>query len=84
MPITKSTTIEQMIQDFTDSDNPKFEGKSKEERRKQAIGAWYGMHPEQSNQSELCKVPKDHPMHPKKTMKALLKKLAKNRVDVDD
>jgi len=29
------------IKDFIDSDNPKFVGKSKEERRKQAIAAFY-------------------------------------------
>lgn len=29
------------IKDFIDSDNPKFAGKSKEERRKQAIAAFY-------------------------------------------
>ena len=68
-----------MIQDFIDSDNPKFEGKSKEGRRKMAIGAWYGMHPEQSN--EGCKVPTDHPIHSKKTLKKLLKKISKNRLE---
>lgn len=40
--LTADTPIETWIKDFQDSDNPKFEGKSKEERRKMAIGAYYG------------------------------------------
>lgn len=40
--LTKSTPIEQWITDFIESDDPKFKGKSKEERRKMAIGAFYG------------------------------------------
>ena len=40
--LTASTPIEKWIKDFVESDNPKFDGKSKEERRKMAIGAYYG------------------------------------------
>ncbi len=46
MPITKATSIDQIIHDFVHSDNPKFAGKSKEERIKMAQGAYYGMHKE--------------------------------------
>lgn len=46
MPITKKTTLSQMIDDFVSSDDPKFAGDSKEQRRKRAVGAWYGMHTE--------------------------------------
>lgn len=42
MPLTPDTPIDTWIKDFEDSDNPKFAGKSKEERRKMAIGAFYG------------------------------------------
>jgi hypothetical protein len=37
------------IRDFIDSDNPKFKGKSKKERMKMALGAYYAAHPEKSN-----------------------------------
>lgn len=40
--LTASTPVETWIKDFIESDNPKFDGKSKEERRKMAIGAYYG------------------------------------------
>lgn len=46
MPITKSTTLAQMIHDFVNSDDPKFKNDSAEERKKRAIGAWYGLHGE--------------------------------------
>lgn len=46
--ITKSTSAGEVISDFVNSDNPKFDGKSKEERKKMALGAYYGMHPEKS------------------------------------
>lgn len=39
--LTASTPVETWIADFVDSKNPKFDGKSKEERRKMAIGAYY-------------------------------------------
>ena len=40
--LTKSDPAEKWIHDFVHSDNPKFRGKTKEERRKMAIGAYYG------------------------------------------
>ncbi len=46
MPITKDTSVGKIIDDFIHSKNPKFAGKSKEERRKQALGAYYSMHKE--------------------------------------
>lgn len=39
--LTASDHIEKWIEDFIKSDNPKFDGKTKEERRKMAIGAFY-------------------------------------------
>lgn len=41
MPLTKSTPAKQWIHDFVHSKNKKFEGKSKKERIKQALGAYY-------------------------------------------
>ena len=46
--ITKNTPAGDIIKDFKKSKNPKFKGKSKEKRKKQALGAYYGMHPEKS------------------------------------
>lgn len=42
--LSKSAPIEDWIHDFVHSDNPKFKGKTKEERRKMAIAAYYGAH----------------------------------------
>jgi hypothetical protein len=39
--ITKSTPVGDVIHDFVHSDNPKFEGKSKKERIRMALGAAY-------------------------------------------
>jgi len=50
--ITKKTSAGDIIKDFEKSKNPKFAGKSKEQRKKQALGAYYGMHPEKSNVKE--------------------------------
>jgi len=44
--LTKKMTAGNVIDDFVHSDDPKFAGKSKEERKKIALGAYYGMHPE--------------------------------------
>lgn len=41
MPLTKKTPIEQWIKDFVDSDDPRFAGKSRDERIKMAKGAYY-------------------------------------------
>ena len=50
--ITKKTSAGNIIKDFQKSKNAKFAGKSKEQRKNQALGAYYGMHPEKSNKSE--------------------------------
>ena len=42
--LTKNTPSSEWIEDFVKSKNPKFEGKSKKERIKMALGAYYGMH----------------------------------------
>jgi len=39
--LKSSDPVGKWIRDFMDSDNPKFSGKSKEERRKMALGAYY-------------------------------------------
>lgn len=46
--LTKSMSAGDVISDFVHSDDPKFKGKSKKERQKMALGAYYGMHPEKS------------------------------------
>jgi hypothetical protein len=40
--LTKGMSVDKWISDFQDSTDPKFDGKSKEERRKMALGAYYG------------------------------------------
>lgn len=47
--LTKKDPAGKWISDFVKSDNPKFAGKSKKERMKMALGAYYAKHPEQSN-----------------------------------
>ena len=47
--LTKNTPASEVIKDFVHSDNPKFEGKSKKERIKMALGAYYAKNPEKSN-----------------------------------
>lgn len=47
--LTKKTPASEYISDFVKSDNPKFEGKSKKERIRMALGAYYAKHPEKSN-----------------------------------
>lgn len=49
--LSPKMTAAEIIDDFVHSDDPKFDGKSKEERIKMALGAYYGMHPEKSVQS---------------------------------
>jgi len=44
--LTKDMSAADVIDDFVHSDDPKFKGKSKEERKKMALGAYYSMHPE--------------------------------------
>jgi hypothetical protein len=50
--LTKKTSSGEVIHDFVHSDNPKFAGKSKAERTKMALGAYYGMHPEKKKINE--------------------------------
>lgn len=50
--LTKSMSAGDVISDFVHSDDPKFKGKSKKERQKMALGAYYGMHPEKSKVNE--------------------------------
>jgi hypothetical protein len=40
--LSKDATAGEWIHDFVHSDNPKFAGKSKAERKKMALGAYYG------------------------------------------
>jgi len=46
--LTKKTPASNVISDFVHSDDPRFEGKSKKERIKMALGAYYAKHPEKS------------------------------------
>jgi len=50
--LTKKTSAGEVISDFVHSKNPKFAGKSKSERTKMALGAYYGMHPEKKKINE--------------------------------
>lgn len=56
--ITSKTSISDIIHDFIHSDNPKFDGKSKEERKRMALGAYYAKHPEKSVKEDI------HPVQP--------------------
>lgn len=53
--ITKKTSSAEVIRDFVKSKNPKFASKSKEERTKMALGAYYSMHPEKSKKIDEAK-----------------------------
>ena len=46
MPITNKTSLQTIIDDFVNSSDKRFEGKSKDERVKMAKGAFYGMQKE--------------------------------------
>ena len=48
--ITKKTSAGDVISDFVHSDNPKFAGKSKEERKRMALGAYYSKQSEQKEE----------------------------------
>jgi hypothetical protein len=41
--LTTETPIKSVIDDFIGSDDPRFEGKSEEERRQMAIAAWFNI-----------------------------------------
>ena len=47
--ITKNTPAGEIIHDFEHSKDKRFKGKTKAQRKNQALGAYYGMHPEKSN-----------------------------------
>lgn len=44
--LNKSMSMKEIIDDFIQSDDPRFKNDSKEQRRKRAIAAYYSMHPE--------------------------------------
>jgi hypothetical protein len=46
--ITSKTPAASVIKDFVHSDSAQMQGKSKKERIKMALGAYYAKHPEQS------------------------------------
>lgn len=54
--LNKATSVDDVIHDFVHSSNPKFAGKSKQERIKMALGAYYGMHPEKRKKVEESNV----------------------------
>jgi hypothetical protein len=47
--ISRDAEASEWITDFVNSADPRFEGKSKKERIKMALGAYYDKHPEKSN-----------------------------------
>ena len=51
--LSKSDPSSKWIHDFVHSDNPKFKGKSKEERRKMALGAYYGAQKEDEESASV-------------------------------
>lgn len=60
--LSKDASAGEWIHDFVHSDNPRFKGKSKEERIKMALGAYYGR---QNEELELNEVKSQyHPSHP--------------------
>ena len=50
--ITKDMSAGDVISDFVHSKNPKFKDKSKKERQKMALGAYYSKHPEKSKKMD--------------------------------
>lgn len=56
--LTKAMSAGDVISDFVHSKDPKFKGKSKKERQKMALGAYYGMHPEKSKLDEASRLKK--------------------------
>ena len=84
--LTASMPASKVIQDFVHSDDPKFKGKSKKERIKMALGAFYGMHPEKSTKNEELELSEGSgpyelhdPKHPK--FKANYEKFKKSNPD---
>lgn len=58
--LSKDAKAEKFVRDFVNSDNPKFEGKSKEERIKMALAAYYQ---KENNETENVKENSDYPFH---------------------
>jgi len=56
--LSKDASAYDYIHDFVHSDNPKFAGKSKAERKKMALGAYYGKKNEEAVQEGLKSVAK--------------------------
>jgi hypothetical protein len=50
--LNKDASAGEWIKDFVNSDNPKFAGKSKEQRKKQALGAYYAAQKNESTEYE--------------------------------
>jgi hypothetical protein len=69
--LKKDASAGDWIHDFVHSDNPKFKGKSKAERKKMALGAYYA----KQNEEKDCSCDDDHP--DEKEDKALVKKMVK-------
>ena len=94
--LTKKTSAGEVIKDFENSKDPKFAGKSKEERKRMALGAYYGMHPEKSkytkedlaipllggDQSDLPKGRADDTQEEIEMVKAELKALANKSLHI--
>ena len=67
--LSKDATAGDWIHDFVHSDNPKFAGKSKAERKKMALGAYYGKQNEESlNEYSMDDLRKDADAHIKKSI----------------
>jgi hypothetical protein len=49
--LTKKTSAGEIIHDFQKSKDKRFADKSSEERKRMALGAYYGMHPEKSKKT---------------------------------
>lgn len=57
MPLTKDMSSSEVVDDIVHSKNKMFSGDSKRQRIKRALGAYYGMHKEQTEEiSELTSV----------------------------
>jgi len=86
--LSKNATAGDWIHDFIHSDNPKFKGKSRKERQKMALGAYYAKQNE-SLGDDFLKMMKDkgikHRVHgtPDQEKQRTLDKLAANKAKVD-
>lgn len=72
--LSKDATAGDWIHDFVHSDNPKFKGKSKAERKKMALGAYYAKQNEEAiNEYSMDDVRKDAATMAKKQVDAVTK-----------